>query len=120
MMVIVMLLEVNKVVIMMVFVIAMELSMMVLLLNKLVIMMVLVIEKYVFMMVLLVNKIVIMMVLEINKNVFMMVLLVQFVAGGGFFLLLDLGPGAAACGMGIEINTGYSCYLKYSDSKNCQ
>ena len=30
------------------------------------------------------------------------------VAGGGFFLLLDLGPGAAACGMGIEINTGYS------------
>ena len=33
------------------------------------------------------------------------------VAGGGFFLLLDLGPGAAACGMGIEINTGYSCYL---------
>ena len=43
MMVIVMLLEVNKVVIMMVFVIAMELSMMVLLLNKLVIMMVLVI-----------------------------------------------------------------------------
>ena len=28
-----------------------------------------------------------------------------------FFLLLDLGPGAAACGMGIEINTGYSCYL---------
>ena len=46
-----MLLEVNKVVIMMVFVIAMELSMMVLLLNKLVIMMVLVIEKYVFMMV---------------------------------------------------------------------
>merc|ERR1712163_105051 len=34
-----------------------------------------------------------------------------FVAGGGFFLLLDLGPGAAACGMGIEINTGNSCYL---------
>ena len=33
------------------------------------------------------------------------------VAGGGFFLLLDLGPGAAACGMGIEINTGNSCYL---------
>ena len=33
------------------------------------------------------------------------------VAGGGFFLLLDLGPGAAAGGMGIEINTGYSCYL---------
>ena len=33
------------------------------------------------------------------------------VAGGGFFLLLDLGPGAAACGMGIEINTVYSCYL---------
>ena len=33
------------------------------------------------------------------------------VAGGGFFLLLDLGPGAAACGMGIEINTGYRCYL---------
>ena len=31
--------------------------------------------------------------------------------GGGVFLLLDLGPGAAACGMGIEINTGYSCYL---------
>ena len=31
------------------------------------------------------------------------------VAGGGFFLLLDLGPGAAACGMGIEINTGNSC-----------
>ena len=30
---------------------------------------------------------------------------------GGFFLLLDLGPGAAACGMGIEINTGYRCYL---------
>ena len=29
------------------------------------------------------------------------------VAGGGFFLLLDQGPGAAACGMGIEINTGY-------------
>ena len=27
---------------------------------------------------------------------------------GRFFLLLDLGPGAAACGMGIEINTGYS------------
>ena len=27
---------------------------------------------------------------------------------GGFFLLLDLGPGAAACEMGIEINTGYS------------
>ena len=27
------------------------------------------------------------------------------VAGGGFFPLLDLGPGAAACGMGIEINT---------------
>ena len=33
------------------------------------------------------------------------------VAGGGFFLLLDLGLGAAACEMGIEINTGYSCYL---------
>ena len=30
---------------------------------------------------------------------------------GQFFLLLDLGLGAAACGMGIEINTGYSCYL---------
>ena len=29
------------------------------------------------------------------------------VAGGGFFLLLDLGPGAAACGMGIEINTDF-------------
>ena len=28
-----------------------------------------------------------------------------------FFLLLDLGPGAAAGGKGIEINTGYSCYL---------
>ena len=28
-----------------------------------------------------------------------------FVARGGFFLLLDLGPGAAACGMGNEINT---------------
>ena len=27
------------------------------------------------------------------------------------FLLLDLGPRAAAVGMGIEINTGYSCYL---------
>ena len=33
------------------------------------------------------------------------------VAGDIFFLLLELGPGAAACGMGIEINTGYSCYL---------
>ena len=33
------------------------------------------------------------------------------VAGGGFFLLLDLGLGAAACEMGIEINTGYSCNL---------
>jgi len=33
------------------------------------------------------------------------------VAGGGFFILLDLGQGAAACGMGIEINTGNSCYL---------
>ena len=33
------------------------------------------------------------------------------VAGGGFFLLFDLGPGAAAGGMGIEINTGYTCYL---------
>ena len=22
-----------------------------------------------------------------------------------------MGPGAAACGMEIEINTGYSCYL---------
>ena len=33
------------------------------------------------------------------------------VAGGGFFLLLDLGLGAAACGMEIEINTGYSCDL---------
>ena len=33
------------------------------------------------------------------------------VARGSFFLLLDLGPGAAAGGMGIEINTGYSCYL---------
>ena len=31
--------------------------------------------------------------------------------GAVFFLLLDLGPGAAAGGMGIEINTGYSCYL---------
>ena len=31
--------------------------------------------------------------------------------GGAFFLLLDLGPGAAACGMGIELNTGYTCYL---------
>merc|ERR1719394_1477075 len=30
---------------------------------------------------------------------------------GGFFLLSDLGPGAAAGGMGIEINTGNSCYL---------
>ena len=28
--------------------------------------------------------------------------------GAFFFLLLDLGQGAAACGMGIEINTGYS------------
>ena len=27
------------------------------------------------------------------------------VAWGGFFLLLDQGPGAAACGMGMEINT---------------
>merc|ERR1711978_800436 len=25
--------------------------------------------------------------------------------------LLDLGPGATACGMGIELNTGYTCYL---------
>ena len=33
------------------------------------------------------------------------------IAGGGFFLLLDLGPGAAAFGMRIEINTGCSCYL---------
>ena len=30
---------------------------------------------------------------------------------GRFFLLLDLGLGEAAGGMGIEINTGYSCYL---------
>ena len=33
------------------------------------------------------------------------------VSGGGFFLLLDLGPGSAAGGIGIEINTGYTCYL---------
>ena len=30
------------------------------------------------------------------------------VAGGGFFLLLDLGPGAAACEMAIKINTEFS------------
>ena len=43
------------------------------------------------------------------------------VAGGVFFLLLDLGPGAAACGMGIEINTGYSlnfCGLFFHSSDN--
>ena len=30
---------------------------------------------------------------------------------GAVFLQLDLGPGAATGGMGLEINTGYSCYL---------
>ena len=30
------------------------------------------------------------------------------VAGGSFFLLLDLGPGPAACEIGVEVNTGYS------------
>jgi len=28
---------------------------------------------------------------------------------------LDLGPGAAAGGMGIEINTRYTCYLSAED-----
>ena len=32
-------------------------------------------------------------------------------AGGRFFLLVDLGPGAAVGAMRLEINTGYSCYL---------
>ena len=31
--------------------------------------------------------------------------------GYSCYLSLDMGPGAAACGMEIEINTGYSCYL---------
>ena len=38
---------------------------------------------------------------------------------GHFFLLLDLGPGPAACEMGIEVNTGYSlnfCGLFFQSS----
>ena len=35
---------------------------------------------------------------------------------GFFFLLVDLGPGAAVGGMRLEINTGNSCYLICNNS----
>ena len=35
------------------------------------------------------------------------------VAGGGFFLLLDLGPGAAACGMGIDTLGTVASYQRH-------
>ena len=49
--------------------------------------------------------------IEINTGYTVAIYQRLVVAGGGFFLLLDLGPGSAAGGMGIEINTGYTCYL---------
>ena len=35
------------------------------------------------------------------------------VAGGGFFLLLDLGPGAAACGMWIDTLGTVASYQRH-------
>ena len=36
------------------------------------------------------------------------------------FFLVDLGPGAAVCGMRIETNTGYSCNLTAARSRQGQ
>ena len=124
-------LVVNKMLIMMVLVIAKEVFKMLLVVNKVVILIVLVVVMAMFLLVLMILMVVLKTLLVVVTVMFMLVLVFLMVgtvaiyqrpvvAGGGFFLLLDLGPGAAACGMGIEINTGYSCYLKYSDSKNCQ
>ena len=38
--------------------------------------------------------------------------------GGGFFSLVDLGLGAAASGMGIEINTGHIYYMTQFPTKD--